>query len=236
MRSRGFTLLELLVAISIFSVLGLGSYQMLQSVRESHDRVRSSIDSYMRVSLALSIIQRDFNQFVPRRVRDGYGEPLPPMQFEDEDYLIEFTRGGWANPGGRPRSELQRVAYSIDYEEETLHRHFWLVLDRAEDSEPISQLLLKGVTDFRVTGYQGDDPEDHFSLDDPGDAVPLAVEVVIATDGLGEVQRLFQLTDPYFGKGNQESGPPNSNRDGEPDSLDLAREPGAPAGPQEPQR
>ena len=200
MQARGFTLLELLVAIAIFSVIGLGAYQMLQSVSQSHERVRTSIDSYMRVNLALSILQRDLNQFVPRPVRDEYGEPAAPILFEDDEYLIEFSRGGWANPGGRPRSELQRVAYSIDYDEELLYRHFWLVLDRAEDSEPVSQILLEGVTDFRVTAHQDPNGLTDVQLQtvSGSPAFPVAVEVVIATEALGEVQRLFQLVDPYI--------------------------------------
>lgn len=200
MRARGFTLLELLVAMAIFSVLGLGSYQLLRSVSESHDRVRGSINSYIRVSQALSIIQRDFNQYVPRQVRDRYGDPMLPMTFEVEDYLVEFTRGGWANPGARPRSELQRVAYSLDFEEEKLKRHFWLVLDRAEDSEPITQVLLEGVTDFRVTAFTGGqqtNPQVQ-AVVQAGNSAPLAVEVVLATEELGEVQRLFQLVEPYL--------------------------------------
>ncbi len=198
MRESGFTLLELLVAISIFSVLGLGGYQLLQSVSDSHDRVRTSIDSYIRVNQALTIMQRDFNQFVPRPIRDEYGEPLAPMSFDGQQYLVEFTRGGWSNPGGRARSELQRVAYSIDYEEEILQRHFWLVLDRAEDSEPRSQVLLESVTDFRVMGFVDDSPErDPVDLEDNAGVMPAGVEVVIATEALGEVRRIFQLVDSY---------------------------------------
>jgi len=197
-QSQGFTLLELLVAISIFSVLGLGSYQLLQTVSASHDKVRSHVETYSRLNMAIQVIQRDFSQFVPRAVRDEYGEALPALQFDDEDYVIELSRSGWTNPAGRPRSEIQRVAYSLDYDTEELTRHFWLVLDRAEDSEPVSQVLLTGVADFRVMGFV-DEEDDDFALDedDVGSAWPLAVEVTIATEEIGEVTRIFQLIDTY---------------------------------------
>ena len=194
----GFTLLELLISISILSVLGLGAYQMLQTVVASNDRVRASSDGATDLNLAFSILQRDFNQFVPRPVRDRYGEPMAPLVFDNEDYVVEFTRGGWSNPAGRSRSRLQRVAYRIDYDEETLTRHFWEVLDRAEDSEPISQLLLEGVTDFRVTGLTDDFISSFES--EPGQgkqAAPVGVEVVVAMEGAGEFERLFQLVDVF---------------------------------------
>jgi len=202
----GFTLLELLVSMSIFATLGLGAYRMLQTVAESHERVRSSADSFSGLNLTYSIIQRDFNQFAPRAVRDEYGEALPAIVFENEDYIVEFTRRGWSNPAGRQRSRLQRVAYSLDFEEETLTRHYWKVLDRAEDSEPISQLLLEGVTDFRVTGFSSDEPaiEREFTLEEEATA-PLAMEVVITTNALGESYRLFQMVEPYLAESGSKS-------------------------------
>jgi general secretion pathway protein J len=227
-KSPGFTLLELLVSMSIFATLGLGAYQMLQTVADSHERVRSSADAFTGLNLAYSIIQRDFNQFAPRAVRDEYGEVLPTIDFENEDYIIEFTRRGWRNPAGRQRSRLQRVAYSLDFEEETLTRHFWKVLDRAEDSEPISQLLLEGVTDFRVTGFSGDEPAigREFILEDEEAAVPLAMEVVIGTNALGESYRLFQMVEPYLAESGGESpilagnNPENPENPGNPDVQD----------------
>ncbi|MEO2181631.1 MAG: type II secretion system minor pseudopilin GspJ [bacterium] len=222
-KSPGFTLLELLVSMSIFSMLGLGAYQMLQTVADSHERVRSSADAFTGLNLAYSIIQRDFNQFAPRAVRDEYGEVLPIIDFENEDYIIEFTRRGWRNPAGRQRSRLQRVAYSLDFEEETLTRHFWKVLDRAEDSEPISQLLLEGVTDFRVTGFSGDEPaiDREFILEDEEAAAPLAMEVVISTNALGESYRLFQMVEPHLAESGGESRILADNNPDNPDNPDV---------------
>ena len=225
-KSQGFTLLELLVSMSIFATLGLGAYQMLQTVADSHERVRSSADAFTRLNLAYSIIQRDFNQFAPRVVRDEYGEVLPTIDFENEDYIIEFTRRGWRNPAGRQRSRLQRVAYSLDFEEETLTRHFWEVLDRAEDSEPVSQLLLEGVTDFRVTGFSGDESATNidFILEDQKVATPLAMEVVISTNALGESYRLFQMVEPYLASSDGETRDRNDTNSGNPANPDAQDE------------
>jgi len=122
--------------------------------------------------------------------------------FESDDYAVEFTRTGWTNPAAVQRSSLQRVAYSIDYDTEELRRHFWAVLDRAEDSEPVTRVLLEGVTDFRVTGFVGEeaDQETQGLFDDESfdQAAPVAVEVTIGTEAVGEVIRLFQLVEPYF--------------------------------------
>ena len=199
--SPGFTLIELLVSIAIFSMIGLGAYQMLDAVIKSDTRVRSSMEDYSQLTLALSIMQRDFNQFVPRTVRDQFGDRLPALTLEGENYPVEFTRDGWANPTGAKRSRLQRVAWKLDEETNELKRYFWLVLDRAEDSTPVEQVLLTEVTDFRVTvpasgkaAGPGSAPVPHSRSAQH----PLAVEVVITTERLGDVVRIFELVEPFL--------------------------------------
>src|ERR1700733_7036053 len=51
--------------------------------------------------------------------------------------LITFTRGGWTNPAGIQRSELQRVSYTL--ENGTLMRLYYPVLDATEGGVPIKR-------------------------------------------------------------------------------------------------
>ncbi len=231
--TRGFTLLELLVSISIFSIIGLGANQMLRTVMDSNERVRASTSTYTGLNLAFATMARDFNQFVPRPVRDGYGEPVQALVFESEDYAIEFTRGGWTNPTGRPRSKLQRVAYVVDYEEKTLKRLFWKVLDRAEDSEPVERIVLKGVNDLRITAVVVDETSEETETadefvqdeleDEESEVIPAAVEVAIDTETLGEVVRVFQLVDT-FEPGASNFNPGGDSRTAEPEDGEIAVE------------
>ncbi|NET35599.1 MAG: hypothetical protein F6K19_26840, partial [Cyanothece sp. SIO1E1] len=46
--------------------------------------------------------------------------------------------------------------------------------------EPVSRIILENVEDFRVTGFEADDSEESFSLNDDTPVAPLAVEVTIA--------------------------------------------------------
>ena len=162
--ARGFTLIEALVSMFIFAWIGLGSYQILEQIirSQAQNQLHSTqLASVQRMSWQLS---RDFRQMVDRPVVDENGEAQPALTFEGEDSLIEFTRAGWSNPLQWPRSDLQRVAYRIDYHPESddpdsefyrdealyLVRLFWRVLDRAIDSEPMQQAILRDVIDFRT--------------------------------------------------------------------------------------
>ena len=60
--SRGFTLLEVLVALAIFAVLGLMSSQMLTRIIKSPRRAVTRGDQLGELQRAMQIMQRD----VPR--------------------------------------------------------------------------------------------------------------------------------------------------------------------------
>jgi general secretion pathway protein J len=189
---KGFTLLEVLVAMSIFAFIGLGANQMLRTMIDTREITSASNKLMNSMVRAFSIMERDFSQIVPRGVRDEYGEPLESMQVGTGDYLVELTRTGWNNPAKRTRSNLQRVAYEI--EEGVLVRHFWLVLDRAEDSEPITQELLEGVEDLRINLLDEEgEGTDAWPETEGQQSLPTAVEVILQSKGFGEVRRVFIL-------------------------------------------
>lgn len=192
MRMKGFTLLEVLVAMSIFAIIGLSATRMLQTIIESHERTGESTRALVRMTQGMNRLQTDVAQMVPRPVRDEYGEPLPALTVANGRYLVEFTRTGWSNPLGRPRSELQRVAY--DVVDGKLVRYFWLVLDRAEDSEPIAQTIFQEVEDFRVYLIDKEgDRTDVWPALDVEHSLPEALEMIISLKGAGELRRLIAL-------------------------------------------
>lgn len=222
MSSKGFTLLEVLVAMSIFAIIGLGASQMLQTVIKSHERTSEKSESFARLTRGINRMERDFLQVTSRPVRDEYGEPLPPLMAGNSGrYLVEMTRTGWSNPLGRQRSQLQRVAYDlIDGE---VRRHFWLVLDRAEDSEAITQPLFDDVEDLRINMISregeatGSWPEVTMES-----ALPVAAEIIVATGRHGEIRRLVNF--PAEAVVTSPEEPPNGaddNTDVDDDAIDI---------------
>jgi general secretion pathway protein J len=194
MRSKGFTLLEVLVAISIFAIIGLGANTMLRTVIDTQSRVKTDNEAFSGLSRALAMIERDLSHAVARGVRDEYGEPLAALMIGEDLYALEFTRAGWNNPARHPRSELQRVAYQV--EDEILYRYFWLVLDRAEDSEPQRQLLLRDVQSFRVNAMDLEgETDDSWPPLDANTVFPPAIEISLEAVSTGEIRRVYGLTD-----------------------------------------
>src|SRR5690242_13814949 len=121
-RTHGFTLLEMLVALAVFAVLGLMSSQMVTRVLDVHKAAIERGERLGDLQRAMTMMQRDILEMSPRSVRDEMGDSLPIMRL-GSDIGIELTHDGWRNPLGQRRSELQRVAYVA--RDETLYRYYW---------------------------------------------------------------------------------------------------------------
>ncbi len=192
----GFTLLEMLIALSIFGLLAVMSYGGLSSVLEQQYRTGIEADRLAELQKTYLVMQRDIEQAVSRPVRDEFGEELAPLV---GDQGLQLTRGGWSNPLGRPRSTLQRVAWS--WEDQQLRRYVWQVLDRAQDSQPLEQVLMENIEDMRVRYLLAEeDWKEQWppTIQDPDPdatpaALPAAVEVTIEHEHYGPLVWLFQL-------------------------------------------
>lgn len=141
-RSRGFTLIEMLVVFALFAVIGVISSQLVSRVIDNQRIMSERGDRLMAVQRAMHIMQRDIMQLIHRPIRDQLGDPVEPMLI-GADGLMEFTRLGWRNPLNQRRAEVQRVAYVT--QDGNLYRAYYQVLDRAPDSEPVLQQLLSDV-------------------------------------------------------------------------------------------
>ena len=190
----GFTLMEMLVALAIFAVVGGISATLMSQVlaNEANMGVRSA--RLGEVQRAMLILKRDLMQITRRPVRDMLGDPLPPVMIGSNG-LIEFSRLGWRNPLGFRRAEVQRVAYQM--QDGNLLRTYWNVLDRSQDSEPSTQRLLEDVqqVEFIALDANGDDHSFwplRFGADGDAGSPPLAAILMrLECRPFGVVERIW---------------------------------------------
>lgn len=200
-QQAGFTLLELLVALSIFAVMSVMIFGGLTEVLT----VRSATDKYTKrlteLQLAFMHFGRDTRQLINRGVRGQFGNKLGPLiSNQIGRYKIELTKSGYSNPGKRNRSTLQRIAYGLD--DNKLYRYRWLVLDRAADSEPVRVLLLDNVTAFNLrflatskssVSGQGNNWVTTWPLEEDKNGLPKLVEVTFELEDWGRFTRVYAL-------------------------------------------
>ncbi len=155
-RQRGFTLLELLVAIGIFALVSAIAYGSLIHFMDDRAHLDAEHEFWRKLSLVYIRMEDDFSQARDRPIRDPIGLPNPQPAFRGQPTdtratgapSVEFTRGGVLTLGSGTRSDLQRVGYRLD--DGTLKRLVWPVLDPGPQTEPLELPLLKNVESFRV--------------------------------------------------------------------------------------
>jgi len=201
--SRGFTLLELVIAMAIFSIMSIIAYSGLNNVLTARERTDEQAAQLVKLQLAFTYMARDISQTANRGIRDEYGEFQAALVGRDIDgYLIELTRTGWRNPipqEQRPRSSLQRVGYKI--EDEKLIRATWSVLDRDQDGQVIEKEMLDNVSKLEFNFLDKKDnkkwytswPQSQAGSQTPDTSPPRAVKVIMETKYFGTLERLFVI-------------------------------------------
>ncbi|MFV0478058.1 MAG: type II secretion system minor pseudopilin GspJ [Parahaliea sp.] len=209
--AAGFTLIEVLIAMALSVLIAAAAYVSLSSVFSAVEGTRAVAERTWEVNRALMFLSRDLQHFVNRPVRDEFGELEPALQGGPAArFLLSFTRGGWHNPLGHPRSSLQRVNYIL--EDEILWRESYPVLDRASDTEAQRVRLLGGVSHMELAflaslealadtgGKVALDTRnwhENWVLDysDPSASLapPLALQLTLELTDWGELKRLYAL-------------------------------------------
>ncbi len=195
-RAAGFTLIELMLALSLFALVSAMAYGGLRSVLDASVDTKRQAAQLAALQTAFVRLGRDLEQTVARGIRDAYGDQQPALLGGGGgSHALEFTRIGRPNPAKFPRSSLQRIAYGL--REDTLIRLSWVVLDRGDERDPYEQVLMEGVKDLRFRylnerlAWQTNWPS--VGDQDPQDLLPKAVEVTLELNGIGELTRLFQV-------------------------------------------
>ena len=201
-RAGGFTLVELLVALFITSVVFALGYGAINQALANRATLERNQDRLLAVQNAVRVMVTDFAQLSPRPVRQTIGDGNLPSLSTDTRLLglVTFTRSGWTNPAGAQRSSLQRVRYVLDGQ--TLKREYWLVLDPTEDPRPRSRELLRDVQSIQ---FRFMDSTNAWQTQWPAPAVgsdplrrnlyirPLAVEVTLELSDWGRIVRLIEV-------------------------------------------
>lgn len=164
--SQAFTLMEVLVALFVFSILSILTMRGLQSVMTAKVKVQSTLDIIADLEVAYSVIQQDVEQIINRTVKDTQGGiklafivpvdneasagELAGAKDENGYNRVEFTRAGVSSALiSYKTSDLQRVAY-FHNNQNMLVRHSWRQVDPIGDTLVDRRRLLSNVENLEI--------------------------------------------------------------------------------------
>lgn len=190
-RQAGFTLVEMLVALSISAVIAVMAYQSISEVTAVKTHTEKHSDAFSALQRAVWWMEQDFAQLAPRSVQDELGSRIPA--YRNEINRVELTRlAAFPSPYGE--SGLVRVGYML--ENETLFRLVWPVLDRAPDTQVQKWAVLEGVKGFSVRQMDAQKQwHDQWPIEVEGQdslrMLPDLVEITLNLEGFGELKRFL---------------------------------------------
>lgn len=197
--SRGFTLIEVLVAMAIFGILTVLAYMSLGQTLANAELLTARMDRLQAIQRTMRFIGNDLFTAAPRAVRSELGDSyLPAVQINTgSEYLLAITHGGWPNPAGLPRSTMQRSVYLL--QDDKLLRIYNTVLDATYSNNAITTEILDGVVslEFRIIQDSLETSRQWPPLGAQGSSAmiarPRAVEIILTLEDEGEIRRIIEV-------------------------------------------
>ena len=207
----GFTMLEMLLAMTLMSILGASLYASLHIGFKARDRAKTALEPVRKMEIAFELLREDIESALPPTgiLAGGFfGE-----DYEGKDGLaadvLSFCSSGHHPEPDEQACDIRRVQFEVVEEdgERRLVRLITTNLLSPETIEPVEEILCRGLLSFDVGYFDGLDWLESWDSALQGGMLPLAVEVAIEVEHTdAEGYRLCRMIPLPYGSLGTESG------------------------------
>lgn len=187
---KGFTLVEMLVALSALAVLAAGGFAVASASTANQEAIHARQEHTQELMRLRAALRGDLTQAAARRPRDlNGGKPQAALDgaMRSDGVFLSLVRRGWDNPSEQERSSLQYVVYQLngDRIERLWRRH----VDGSPLQEP--QVLLTDVRGLSLEFHDFGQWSQGWT-GAPNRPLPQAIRIKLVLDE-GEVTQVFLL-------------------------------------------
>jgi len=189
-RTRGYTLIEVLIAVAIFSALSLAAYSALDGMSKASRASQDHAQSLAGLQIMLQRMESDIQSLV---VRPRFDQSVSSTA---DDFFGQASgfgglRSGWENPLDLPRASLQRFQYR--WVDGRLERMYWPSLYGGRDQTPQIETIGDEVEAVAFRYLSADGRWQPTWRPSPQAGLPRAVELSIEHQKFGSIRRLVVL-------------------------------------------
>lgn len=187
---RGFTLIELMVALFIYTILSMLLMSGLKSVINAQNGTEIKAEKLHVIQRGMLVLSRDLEQIINRPITNADGTEEPG--FIGTIKSLTVTHLGSGDPSGQSlKSNMQRISYA--YYDQALWRHVASALDQTVKVEIKKRPLFPGLS--KMT-FQYLDSEKHWqsvwpSGDNDADQLPKAIKVSLTFKEWGTLSQIY---------------------------------------------
>lgn len=188
-RANGFTLVEMVVALTIFALVATAGVGLLRASADTQVAVDRTLDEQGRLERIALLLQADLGQVVIRPTTRSDGGVRPA--FRGTETSMTFVRDGIVPSRPEPAPSINRVEWRLS--EGRLERTAHRAPDGLQLLDPPARLAELGSVRFayrdEAGGWNASWPRDG------GPALPRAVRMEIAGEGTPATQFIVALPD-----------------------------------------
>ncbi len=142
-KQQGFTLLEVMIALTVFAIISLLAWQILDGAMRTTAATNVRANDLNQLQRAYNLLERDFFQLQARGPRDA-----PDVAFIYSDEGLQLT----TLSGISGRVQLERTGWR--FHDKQLWREVWPAIDAPAESEPEEVPILDKVKTAEWRFYQ----------------------------------------------------------------------------------
>ena len=196
-RYEGYTLIEILVALTVFAILSAMTTTAMYHAFTTRERINVRSSQLNALQLGITILSRDTEQII--KFEPFASDNDTQLAFTGQSNSFEFTRGGFVNPNAdAPRSTIQRISYLCKNNQ--LIRRSWGVATPISQDHSQDKILFNNLKTCHFA-YINSNHDTLRSWPDSlkkepeakNQTLPIAIQVNITIEHLGNMGLLFAV-------------------------------------------